>query len=251
MKQIKELQVKDALSQQILQALSSKTKVSEILEMLNNGDSPEVIARSLDKFVPPGKTSSDSTSPAMSFAEVDQSAKSPDSASSIWTTVTNDQSVLDHLFQLYFAWVHPVHTFFSEGHFVHSYHKGSSESDGYCSSLLVNALCAMACHLHLALDSDTVDFRELGVEFADAVREEMIADDFRLTTIQAYAAMFLVEITRGNALLAQSYLDIAANSLSRVDSRVRKSSGNVWKCTVWGIQELNVQVALTQLKLPC
>ena len=98
----------------------------------------------------------------------------------------------------------------------------------------------MACHLHLSLEIDTLNFQDLSIKFSDAVRDELSVDDSGLTMIQAFAIMFLVESTRGNGLLATSYLNIAAEGLSRVDPQIRISAPDVWTSTVLGIQGLNV-----------
>lgn len=208
--------------------------------MLSKGDSQEAIVKSLGKPTQNGTASSATSSPTMSFSEIERNARSPSNGNGVWTVVTNDRSILDHLFQLYFAWVHPVHTFFHEGQFVHSYHNGSEGDEVYCSAILVNAVCAMACHLHYTLESDITDFRDLAVDFANAARDVMSTDNITLTTIQAFAVMSLVEITRGNTLLAASYLDIAATGLPRVDPDIRNNAPDVWRSTILGVQALNV-----------
>ena len=208
--------------------------------MLSSGDSPESIVKNIGKLTLNDNPPSGNTSPAASFAELEQAPKSPATELGVWTKVTSDKSVLDHLFQLYFSWVHPVHTIFSEGQFVQSYHNGSHGESSHCSSVLVNAVCAMACHLHLSLEIDTLNFQDLSIKFSDAVRDELSVDDSGLTMIQAFAIMFLVESTRGNGLLATSYLNIAAEGLSRVDPQIRISAPDVWTSTVLGIQGLNV-----------
>jgi hypothetical protein len=156
-----------------------------------------------------------------------------------WTVVTADTAVLDHLFQLYFSWVHPVHTLFSEGHFVDSYKR---QSDNFCSSVLVNAICAMACHLHSVADGDEVDFEQLGGEFRNAVRESINADEKTITTIEAFAVMFLVDCAQGNALKASSYLRVAVNALPSVAYEAHQGFAEAWRNTVRGVRNLNMLV---------
>ena len=162
------------------------------------------------------------------------------STSSNWTTVTSDSAVLDHLFQLYFAWIHPVHTLFSESRFVDSYKR---QSNTYCSSALVNAICGMACHLHSVADTDEVDFMQLGEDFSDTVRKNIKPEDRSVTTVQAFAVMFLVDSARGNGLRGSSYLKVATSSLSRVAYQESDGFAEVWKNTIRGIQNLNVLVS--------
>jgi len=153
--------------------------------------------------------------------------------------VTTDPVVLDHLFQLYFAWIHPVHTLFSEGHFVNSFRYNSRL---FCSTVLVNAMCALACHLHTNADTDEIE--QLGLSFSDAARSEIEPDDGCLTTIQALAVMFLVDCARGRGLRASSYLNLASRSLSNV--KILQDDGflEVVRDTTQGIRSLNMYVCL-------
>jgi hypothetical protein len=201
-KQIKDLRAKDHMTEQILQALSTDEKVPEILERLKNGETYESIVEWLGRApIDDFETLSPRLSQHSTFEASDYEMSGV--ASTRWTTVTSNTAVLDHLFQLYFAWVHPVHTLFSEGHFVDNYKR---QSGNYCSSNLVNAICAMACHLHTA-EGDDLDFDQFGTDFSDAVRSDIDADDKSIATIQAFAVMFLVECARGNGfvLFASGY----------------------------------------------
>ena len=137
--------------EQILYALSTDERVSEILRRLKNGETYDSIVEWL------GRASMDDFDISSTFVASDHEMGGV-SSSFQWTAVTAESAVLDHLFQLYFSWVHPVHTLFSEGHFVDSYKRQSHQ---YCSSLLVNSLCAMACHLHTSANTDEVDFGQL------------------------------------------------------------------------------------------
>lgn len=235
-KQIKELMAKDHLSEQILQALSTDEKVPEVLERLKKGETYESIVEWLGR-------SPIADLEAMSPRESQLSAldaEDHDMGTTFrWTSVTADTAILDHLFQLYFAWVHPVHTLFHEGRFVESY-KG--QSNHYCSSSLVNAICAMACHLHSALESDVVDYKELGREFSEAVRTNIAAEDKRITTTQTFAVMFLVGCARGKGLRAASYLQIATENLYQVvHLDIEGFQEVLWNCAR-GLRNLNVFV---------
>ena len=204
--------------------------------MLKNGDSHESIVKSIGRTT---VVNPEELSPLTSHASVaasDHEMTDINSQTTRWTEVTTEKAVLDHLFQLYFAWIHPVHALFDEGQFVNSYHNGSQ----YCSPILMNALCAMACHLHTKGDGDVVDYAILGEEFMEAVRDIMDPEDVRITTIQAFAVMFLVESARGNGLRATSYLNVAIGCLPRVKMQDRDAARAVWRSTVQGVQNLNV-----------
>jgi hypothetical protein len=228
------------MTEQILHAISTDEKVPEILERLKSGETYESIVEWLGRSpVDDFETLSPKESQHSTFEASDHEMGGVPSTSFKWTSVTSNTAVLDHLFQLFFAWVHPVHTLFSEGHFVDSYKR---QSDNYCSSDLVNAICAMACHLHSVADGDEVDFEQLGTEFSDAVRSDINADDKSITTIQAFAVMFLVDCARANGLRASSYLRVASSSLSSVDYHQNEGFAEVWKTTVRGVRNLNVSV---------
>lgn len=150
-----------------------------------------------------------------------------------------DSEILDHLLQLYFTWVHPVHTLFNRDCFLESYKSHSAE---FCSGILINALCSMACHLQPATSGDEADFGQLGLEFSDAVRADIDAEDKTLTTVQAFAVMFLVDCSRCNALRASSYLRTASNILTRVETLEIEGFQEAWNDTVRGVHSLSVSV---------
>lgn len=225
---------KDHLTEQILQAISSDEQVPEIVNRLKDGETYEAIVEwlgrsSLANF----ETLSPRTSHHSAFETSDHDINVPVFR---WSSVTTDSAVLDHLFQLYFAWVHPVHTLFSEGHFVNSY---NTHSSNYCSPGLVNSICAMACHLHSVEDADDVDFEHLSIDFSDAFRADIDAGDTSVTAIQSFAVMFLVDSARASSLRASSYLKLATERLSTVEVVNGDGFQEVLEHTARGIRNLN------------
>lgn len=237
-KQIKELRAKDHMTEQILQALSTNEKVPEILDRLKKGEAYDSIVEWLGRSP---IADFETMSPRVSHTSVLDAADHEMTGlpATTWTVVTSDSAVLDHLFQLYFAWVHPIHTLFSEQRFVESYQRGL---DNFCSPVLVNAICAMACHLHSAADGDDVDYEQLGTEFSDAVRASLNPTDFKLTSIQALAVMYLVDCARGHSLRAVSYLRTATDFLPTVGFQDNEGFAQSWKDTVRGVRHLNMSV---------
>ena len=156
-----------------------------------------------------------------------------------WTKVSSSPRLIGHLFDLYFTWVHPVHMLFSEVDFKHDF-KNNQET--YCSSSLVNAICAMGCIL---LDSeDTGDRRNrldaatLREGFMEEVRQTLSLGSYRrLTAIQTFAIMYLVELSSGQARRATGYLRSALDNLRACDSH--QQSEEARELTEWGIQTLN------------
>jgi hypothetical protein len=238
-KQIKELKAKDHLTEQILQALSTDEKVPDILERLKNGETYESIVEWLGRSsVEDLETLSPRESQHSTF-EVSDHEMGGVSLPGRWTTVTNDKAVMDHLLQLYFAWIHPVHTLFDEGRFADDYNR---QLDNYCSSVLVNSICALACHLHPAVEGEEIDYEQLGMEFSDAVRTDIDPVEKSITMIQTFAVMFLVDCARANGLRASSYLRVATSNLRGVVHQEIDGFADVWKNTVRGVRNLNVSV---------
>ena len=231
------------MTEHILQALSTNEKVPEILERLRNGEAYNNIVKCLGHSPPMDleslsrRESQNSTNEASDHEMGGIRASKP-----FWTKVTTDTSTLDHLFQLYFAWIHPIHTLFSEARFADSYDR---QTETYCSSVLVDAVCAMACSLHTAVEGDEGIYERLGARFSDAARKALQLDDSRLTTIQAFAVMHLVDCAHGNALRAVGYLKIATLSLPRAVYQENDGLVESWKATFGGIRNLNMLVEIS------
>ena len=235
------------MTEQILQALANDENVPDILARIKNGGTYEAIVEWLGRF--PMETLSPVESHSMFETTSDYEMSGTATSSNLrWTSVTSDTAILDHLFQLYFAWIHPVHTLFHEGHFVNSYKRHSRD---YCSSNLVNAICAMACHLHSAELPDDVDFEQLGGRFSDAVTSSINPEDRTVTTIQAFAVMFLVDCARAHGLRGSAYLKIATAGISNVSVANTEGFGEVVKNTVRGIRNLDVLVNSYSILLRC
>ncbi|KAG0645146.1 Nitrogen assimilation transcription factor nirA [Hyphodiscus hymeniophilus] len=182
------------------------------------------------------------------FEGSDHKMDSVSSRLSRWTTVKSNHATLNHLLRLYFAWIHPVHTLFSESELVDSYHRYTDED---CSSVLVNAICAMACHFHSAADDDEIDFAHLGAEFREVVRADIADEDNKkVTTIQAFAIMFLIHCACSNVPRAVAYLKIATTSLPGITPLDSEGLNEVLKNTVRGIRYLNVEWAQATFQVP-
>ena len=114
-----------------------------------------------------------------------------------WTLVTRDKSFIQLLLKLYFLWVHPFYCFFSEKLFLDDLTNNRTE---HCSSLLVNAILAVACHYSDRPEarSDPHDHNTAGEHFfAEAERILNQHNTANLTTVQALALMGLREASVG------------------------------------------------------
>ena len=160
-----------------------------------------------------------------------------------WTKVSNSSGLIGHLFDLYFTWIHPVHMLFNENDFKRDFRL---RQETHCSAPLVNAICAMACNLH---DDATMTQSWNVRENAQALREGFMGEakkmaiwmpKERMTTIQAFAVMYLVELSAGRARIASSYLRIAVDSMVKANAKdPDPQSPGSKEITLLGLQTLN------------
>lgn len=132
-------------------------------------------------------------------SESEPSMQSPQNAfqQGAWTNVTVSSDFIEHLFRLYFTWQHPFYVVFEEDKFWHSYRTRDTK---YCSSLLVNAICAYACHfsdLPQAYEDPNEPKTAGNHFFAEAKRLLYENDRTCLTSAQALAVMGLREASAG------------------------------------------------------
>lgn len=234
MKQIHKLCAKNKLNERVIEALQSSDKAP--------GDSFESIVESqgcqlvehLDKVSPKGSSTSIVGGSALEPRTQIQSGFA-------WTIVTYEPTVVDYLFQLYFAQVHPISTLFSKAHFVESY-KGRNSR--HCLSPLVNAMCALAYHFYTQSEESELDPNQLGIQFSEAFLTGFNLDDKSITSIQAAAVMFLVELSRGFRLRTLLYLRLATKSIAKLLASSNKELPCVLKKTFQGIRCLNVSVPI-------
>ncbi|KAI4088640.1 MAG: hypothetical protein LQ339_008688 [Xanthoria mediterranea] len=165
-----------------------------------------------------------------------------------WTEVTASETLLGHLFDLYFTWVHPIHMLFSEIDFKESFR---TNDDTYCSPALVNAVCAMACHLVDAndLENEDVDVDTLAQAFMNQARHEVLPQNYCiLTSVQALAVMYLADLSSGKARSATGYLRASVEFLKAAELDGQSPAAR--EISLWGIQTLNTSsTGITYQKL--
>ncbi|KAF2086168.1 hypothetical protein K490DRAFT_44859, partial [Saccharata proteae CBS 121410] len=171
-----------------------------------------------------------------------------------WTSVTSDNDFIEHLLRLYFTWCHPVHPLFSETHFYEGYRRADTR---YCSSILLNAILAFACHYSDRPEArtDPLSARTAGDQFFAEAKALMNEDERPfLTTIQANAIMSYREASMGRdttgyhrihmsmamALETGLNLNLSSNPQSRaVPMDVEERKVTFWGCfamdTVWAL----------------
>lgn len=207
----------DWIEQTLIRSLEQDKKGTQILRRLKRGhtlqQTAEWLGRPLEAIRDLSPTSTDKANEAVEryhnqFIE-DQDPR-------YWTGVTRDPALIHHLVRLYLVWIHPVHMLFDQTNFMSSFKKCE---DAYCSAALVNAICAMSCHLHHRADldqdpeyaQDEIDY--LRTTFMEEVYSNLKEADYnKMTVIQSYAILFLVELGCGNGQLATSHLRLATES---------------------------------------
>ncbi|KAF2098612.1 hypothetical protein NA57DRAFT_56266 [Rhizodiscina lignyota] len=106
-----------------------------------------------------------------------------------WTSITHDEGFIEHLFLIYFSWQHTFFQNFPEELFRADYASGQT---AYCSSLLVNSICAAGCLLSRKPEArqNPEDFSTAGVHFYSAALAEL--GEFRRPSICRVAALALL-----------------------------------------------------------
>jgi hypothetical protein len=168
----------------------------------------------------------------------------PERQGSTWTTVTDDLAFVDKLLDLYFTWSHPFYVLFSRECFYRDFRTGR---DKYCCSLLVNAICAYACHLtdDPAGRSDPSNFRTAGDHFFAEAKKLLFEDETPcLTTVQALCIMSMREPSTGRTDSGFSYigrcirmcveLGLHLNNGANAALGLTPSEVEVRKVTFWG-----------------
>ncbi|MCJ1401592.1 hypothetical protein MMC11_004808 [Xylographa trunciseda] len=259
---IHQLQNDYSCVEQIIRALSTGEKGEDIINRLRNGQSYQSIAESLGSSPPGSLAAIAELSPSgqrnfsMAINDYDKDVimERRTSAGPVkevaWTTITSDQTLISHLLTLYFTWVHPVHMLFSRPHFMASF---VNHDNIYCTSALVNAICAMACHL---FDKSPDERFETEVHPQDLRRKFMLeartlVKDMpteKLAVVQTYAVMFLVDLSSGKGANSASYIRLAADA---IDQRVESGySSQAAEMTKWGIYALSVDWAQFTFQVP-
>ena len=252
-----DLQSKQDTQTVILDMLTNNGHDREIIKRLQAGDSRESVAQWL--LQQPHLKHHLRTLPVSQKLLFDivkrvedhyeASAESPGPMSlnrSQWTSVTRSQTLIGHLFELYFTWVHPIHMLFSEFDFLDGY---ESNDETHCSCALVNSVCAMACLLlenpdknAEPIDENTFGTYQDAMQLRDAFMAEARAllqpDSYsHLTSLQAFAVIFLVDLSSGKARSATSYIRSAADHLKIYGPDKQKNEAA--QLSYWGIHTLN------------
>lgn len=234
---------------QILDSISNNGHGKEIISRLRAGASHQSIADWLSDHEPIARTMQTGPSTHRRIVEVVEifearygttdlsRAGSLDELDASWTKVCSSQKFILHLFNLYFTWIHPVHMLFSESDFKRDF---QTQSKTHCSSSLVNAICAMACHL-LGADQGSsgskTDLKLVRNGFLSEALASLSPENYhRLTSIQTLAIIYLAEMSDGRAHSAYPYLRSATEYLNV--SKPDQQNAGAYELSGWGIHTL-------------
>lgn len=161
-----------------------------------------------------------------------------------WTSVTSDDQLLRRLLNAYLYYQHPWTAAFHMDYFLKDMASGRSR---FCSSLLVNAVLAAACHMSREIPDRTKFWvpQTLGYQFlAEAKRlweVESRKDSANLTTIQAAIVLSIVATTTAMDKVGTSYLlqaitmamslDMFRATMGTENEKVRRARA----FTAWGL----------------
>ncbi|KAJ5939168.1 Transcription factor [Penicillium verhagenii] len=114
-----------------------------------------------------------------------------------WTQVTEDDSLITHLLNMYFTWHYPFFTLLAKDIFCRDLNRGMPSQ--YCSALLVNAMLALGCHFSSwpGAFTDPSDITTAGNHFFKEAKRLIHENDehenAKLCTVQAFALMSVRE----------------------------------------------------------
>ncbi|KAH7042225.1 hypothetical protein B0J12DRAFT_674230 [Macrophomina phaseolina] len=245
---------KDYLIKAIFEALKSNTCGPEALARLRSDQSyQELVAwlgaspfRDVSRLSPGSKSKlANILQEYEDSMRLDAGSQFPEGVNHVrWTFASHN--LTNHLMNLFFTWVHPIHMLFSEQHFMRSFSEGDRR---YCSPALVNMLCAMGCFYHVDRGGDDSQPKTLLKQFFERGLAEVANEDPKsLTFASTYAIVFLVELSSNQARKATSHIRLAVESLAMLDKTAY--SEEAVALTARGIHTLSALWAALTYQMP-
>lgn len=163
--------------------------------------------------------------------------------SSGWTSVTNDDALVDHLLAMYFSWEYPTFASLSKEHFVHDFDAGTQR---FCSPLLVNALLALGARSSDAPEArkNPIDPRSAGEHFFEEAKRLLGSEEVpTLPTIQALGLMSLRQASCGKDASSVFYARQSLRMALDIDLHCERPASRINSRTVFSQVEREVRVA--------
>lgn len=144
-----------------------------------------------------------------------------------WSTVVQDDDTLEHLVELYFTWQHSFFQSFPEHLFRKDMASGSTK---YCSSMLINAICAAGCFLshRPEVSVETEAGRTFATRLIDEAKKQY--SDDQASNITSTAALYLISYvdgTRGELSGFWRYSGASSNMAIDLDLHLRSANRHI------------------------
>ncbi|KAF5018321.1 hypothetical protein F66182_9705 [Fusarium sp. NRRL 66182] len=175
---------------------------------------------------------------------------------SVWTTITSDAILVQHLLALYFCWEYPTFASLSKEHFLQDFQEGRHR---YCSPILMNALLSLGCRFStqpMSRANPNDPYTSGDHFFKEALRLfTQETDHHNLTTIQALGIMSIREASCGRDseswyYAGQSIRLAIEMGLHRIMDEGDEDELAVQSATFWGAFALDHAWSLATGSLP-
>lgn len=193
---------------------------------------------SMNSRLSPIRSRSDEAAFTQSLGAASQTAQA-------WFRTPQDLELVEHLFELYFSWIHPFYHPFSQDQFLSDFRNARMD---YCSALLVHAILALGCHYSDRPEarSDPHSSITAGEHYFSEAKSILEQEEKPLlTTVQALAIMSLREVSQGRdsngyqlaGRAVRTALELGLH-LSVIGKNSSSAEYEARKVTFWGIFNL-------------
>ncbi|KAK1974736.1 hypothetical protein LZ30DRAFT_607281 [Colletotrichum cereale] len=210
-----------------------------VLDIVRTGD------LLLQRLIPPVDSHARLPEPMQTYYDtVDHSENSPDTSARPWSEVADDGVVSD-LVAGFFQWDGPfLIAFVDEEGFLEDMRKRSPETARYCSSVLVNAICALRSHTSRRAQAHGRANRcDIRLAFFDEARRQLDFERGRvsLPTAEALFIMHLTAAVLGMDRATRMYHLAACDMVQQLEPPARRDSPGsirdqqIFSRAVWGM----------------
>ena len=174
-----------------------------------------------------------------------QSLGASSQTSQAWFRRPQDLELVEHLFDLYFTWIHPFYHPFSRNQFLADFRTARMD---HCSAILVHAILALGCHYSDRAEArtDPQNSNTAGEHYFSEAKNILEQEEKPLlTTVQALAIMSFRETSQGRdsngyqltGRAVRTALELGLH-LSMIGKDSSPAEYEARKITFWGIFNL-------------